>query len=436
MKKITLLVIFLSSQITFCQEDSRMSKNRLVKEAQEQLNKGIAPNNVVLINKSQTMAEADEIDEIRVQLKKIEAERAFKLKSIADAKQDSIAEASNPTLHEIREIARAKIAKEKLLEKERIQINAKENYFDGHTPLDTLIARQLKLGILPCEVKVTCYADFNSIKGDPDAVEEALMIDAKLAALCRGLKVGQDIPKYMLELEEYEQNLLETHDTNEQNLEYTLKDSNWRNHAEKIELINRLDSLYKLRPSMFTKAVNLRNRLTRGFKEREMLDIHLLLLEAKKEDVNKRRSASELSEEDYNGIIKMDWDEERYFASKNPKLDKSTNQPITKYESVWSMYSDKKLKVMPKYNIDEAESYSTFIWNSNTSTMKIATSSPDGDDETSIKINTIIKEGNKINYTGKIEFSKVIISINKLTKWIIITYVNVGKSTYEYHKIN
>jgi hypothetical protein len=381
------------------------------------------------------MDESDLIEEFQQKLKKMEAARVLKIKSISDAKQDSIAEATNPTLHEIRQIARNKLAQKELEKKEVIAKNAKEYYFDTYTPLDTLIVRQLKLGILPCDVKVTCSADFNSTQGDASAVDEALMIDAKLAALCRGLKVGQDIPKYMFELEEYEKDLLENHTRNEQNLEYNIENGNWNNTAKK-ESINQLDSLYKLRPLIFAKVVNLRNRLTRDYKDRKMLDIPFLLLEAKKEDLSSRLNTKELSYEDYNGIIKMDYDEDKYFASKNIKLIKPINQPITKYESVWSMYSDKKINVMPKYNIEEAESFSTFIWNSSTNSMTITTSSPDGDDETSIKIDSIIKEGNKINYTGKVELSKVFISINKLTKWIEISYINNGTSSYEYHKIN
>jgi hypothetical protein len=435
MKKITLLLIFLSSQIIFCQEDSRMSKNRLVKEAQEQLNKGIAPNNVVLVNKSQTMAEADEIDEIRVQLKKIENSRALKLKQIADAKEDSIAEANNPTLRELREIKKAEIAKNELLKKQDIVKNAREYYFDGHTPLDTLISRQLNEGILPCDVKVTCYADFHNIKANPSSAEEAVMIDEKLAALCRGLKVGQAVPKYMLELEEYEIELLENQFKNEQNLSSKIYNG-YQNYDEKLKLVFQLDSLQKIRPLIFAKAVNIRNRLIRDFKEREMIDIPSLILETKKNDIERRYEEDKLTTEDYNGIIKMNWDEDKYFASKNIKSIKPTNPKITKYESIWSMYTDKKLKVMPKYNVEEAESYSTFTWNNNTSTMKITSSSPEGHDEISIKIDSITKEGNKINYTGKAEFSKVIISIDKLTKWIEITNISEGKSIYEYHKIN
>jgi hypothetical protein len=434
MKKIILLIALLVSANSFCQENYDQCKKRLTNEAQEQLNQGIAPNNVILKNKSQSMAEADVIDEIRVQLKKIEAARAFKIKSIADAKQDSIAEATNPTLHEIREVAKAKIIKEELSKKEWIAKNAEKYYYDTYTPLDTLITRQLKLGVLPCEVKVTCYADFYSTQGDPSSVDEARMIDEKLAALCRGLKPEQDIPKYMFELEEYELKLLETQISNEQKLEEEIEEYKG-NYIEGIEIINKLDSLYKQRTLVLSKAVNLRSRLVRDFKEREKLDISALILQAKKEDLKEKVNSNELSDEDYNGIAKMNWDEEKYFASKNVKPTKLTNQPITKYESIWSMYSEKKLNIMPKYHIEEAESFSILKWNSATSTMTTKTSSPYGEDETSIKIDSINKEGNKINYSGKDSSSKIIISINKLTKWIEITHLRDGKTTYEYHKI-
>jgi hypothetical protein len=45
--------------------------------------------------------------------------------------------------------------------------------------------------------------------------------------------------------------------------------------------------------------------------------------------------------------------------------------------------------------------------------MTITTSSPDGDDETSIRW-LIIKEGNKINYTGKVELSTQLINLPKM----------------------
>jgi hypothetical protein len=42
-------------------------------------------------------------------------------------------------------------------------------------------------------------------------------------------------------------------------------------------------------------------------------------------------------------LLKMDYDECLILPQKNIKLIKPINQPITKYESVWSMYSDKKI---------------------------------------------------------------------------------------------
>lgn len=436
MKKVTLILIVLFTQYIFCQEDSRMSKNRLIKEAQEQLNKGIAPNNIILVNKSQTMAEADEIDEIRFQLKKNENARALKLKQIADKKEDSIAEATNPTLREIREIAKAEKIKEDQLHKDYITKNAKEYYYDGYTPLDTLITRQLKSGILPCDVNVTCYANFHGTQGDPSSIEEQIMIDNKLAALCRGLKVEQEVPKYMHELEEYELKLLKNHFDKEQNLLFYIEESGHLNYSEKMEHIQKLDSLYKLRPQIFSKAVNLRYRLTNTFKKREIIDIPSLILEIKKNDIEDRYANTKLTEVDYKGIVKMDWDEEKYIASKSKKLFKTKPSALIIYQSIWSIYSSKKIIAMPKYNLEEAESYSTFTYDDNTKILKVETSSPEGVDLTSIKISSINKEGNKTNYIGKTNLSNVIISVNKLSKWIEVTNVIDGKFTFEYHKIN
>lgn len=106
-----------------------------------------------------------------------------------------------------------------------------------------------------------------------------------------------------------------------------------------------------------------------------------------------------------------------------------------KYESIWSMYSEKKLAQMPKYNVEEAESFSTIQWKEKTRIITISTSSPDGEDKIAVKITEVIKEGKSIIYKGSSPNGKMIIAINPLTKWIVITDMQYGNLMYEYHKI-
>ena len=106
-----------------------------------------------------------------------------------------------------------------------------------------------------------------------------------------------------------------------------------------------------------------------------------------------------------------------------------------KYETIWSMYSGKKLTKMPKYTIEEAESFSTIKWKEKTRTMTISTSSPDGENKIAVKVTVIIKEGNAIIDKGISPNGKMIISINPITKWIVITDMQNGNLMYEYHKI-
>ena len=134
-------------------------------------------------------------------------------------------------------------------------------------------------------------------------------------------------------------------------------------------------------------------------------------------------------------VNKKNDEKELKVTSKKMKSVKPANQQI-KYESIWSMYSDKKLNKMPKYNIEEAESYSTFTYNGNTKILQIQTSSPDGNDTNSIKIDNINKNGNTTTYAGKNNSSKMIISVNNVSKWIEVTNITDGRSVFEYHKIN
>jgi hypothetical protein len=106
-----------------------------------------------------------------------------------------------------------------------------------------------------------------------------------------------------------------------------------------------------------------------------------------------------------------------------------------KYESIWSMYSEKKLSKMPKYNIEEAESFSTIQWKEKTQTITISTSSPDGENKTVVKVTEVIKEGKSIVYKGIIPNGKMTIAISPSTKWIVITNMQHGNLMYEYHKI-
>lgn len=106
-----------------------------------------------------------------------------------------------------------------------------------------------------------------------------------------------------------------------------------------------------------------------------------------------------------------------------------------KYQSVWSMYSDKKLIKMPKYNVEESESFSVIRWKDKTQTIIITTSSPDGEDKNIIKVTAISKEGNTNVYKGNNDRGKMIIAINPFTKWIVITNMQNGNLIYEYHKI-
>ena len=105
------------------------------------------------------------------------------------------------------------------------------------------------------------------------------------------------------------------------------------------------------------------------------------------------------------------------------------------YETIWSLYSGKKLTKMPKYSIEEAESFSTLKWKDKTRTMTISTSSPDGENKIEVKVTEILKEGNSIIYKGISPKGKMIIAINPITKWIVITNMQNGNLLYEYHKI-
>lgn len=368
-------------------------KSRLLAEAQAQLKQGIAPNDVVLNNKTQTMDESDIIIEIKKELKKMENARALKIKEINDAKQDSIAEATNPTLREIRQVARAKLAEEARLIEEDKKKNADEYYYDGFTPLDTLIGRQLKLGILPCDVKITSYADFNSTKGDASAYNETVMIDKKLTALCRGLKVDQDVPKYMFELEDYQVELLKAHTSGEQDLEQELdfdnkdKDRNQRD----IEIVKELDSLYKLRPTILAKAVNLRSRFKRYFNEKPKLDIPFVMSEIEKEvkisDIKRRYNLKQLSYEDYQGISNLDWNEEKYFNQKRMNVVKDivlTSFSLTSLpKNCCMVYSEsKELYKLKKYICywEDKEGNTSLIFYLNNKKIVLKRIDP-GDDE-------------------------------------------------------
>lgn len=105
------------------------------------------------------------------------------------------------------------------------------------------------------------------------------------------------------------------------------------------------------------------------------------------------------------------------------------------YETIWSMYSGKKLTKMPKYNVEEAESFSTIKWSEKARTMTISTASPDGENKIAVKVTGILKEGNSTIYNGINPNSKMIIAINPSTKWIVITDMQNRNLMYEYHKI-
>lgn len=105
------------------------------------------------------------------------------------------------------------------------------------------------------------------------------------------------------------------------------------------------------------------------------------------------------------------------------------------YETIWSMYSGKKLTKMPKYNVEEAESFSTIKWSEKARTMTISTSSLDGENKIAVKVTGILKEGNSTIYNGISPNNKMIIAINPSTKWIVITDMQNRNLMYEYHKI-
>jgi hypothetical protein len=107
-----------------------------------------------------------------------------------------------------------------------------------------------------------------------------------------------------------------------------------------------------------------------------------------------------------------------------------------KYETIWSMYTEKKLTKMPKYIIEEAESFSIITWKDKTRKITISTSSPDGEEKIVMNVNEIAKETGKTTYKGIGPNGKMIITINTLTKWIVITnLLQDGSSMYEYHKV-
>lgn len=107
-----------------------------------------------------------------------------------------------------------------------------------------------------------------------------------------------------------------------------------------------------------------------------------------------------------------------------------------KYETIWSMYTEKKLTKMPKYNIEEAESFSIITLTDKSKKITISTSSPDGEDKVIMNVNEIVKETGKVIYKGTGPNGKMIVTINTLTKWIVITNIlQDGSSMYEYHKI-
>jgi hypothetical protein len=106
-----------------------------------------------------------------------------------------------------------------------------------------------------------------------------------------------------------------------------------------------------------------------------------------------------------------------------------------KYETIWSMYSGKKLTKMPKYTIEESESFTTIKWKEKTQNMTISTSSPEGENKIAVKVTGILKEDNSIIYKGISLNGKMIIAINPITKWIVITDMQNGNIMYEYHKI-
>lgn len=107
-----------------------------------------------------------------------------------------------------------------------------------------------------------------------------------------------------------------------------------------------------------------------------------------------------------------------------------------KYETIWSMYTEKKLTKMPKYIIEEAESFSIITWKDKTRKIIISTSSPDGEERIVMNVNEVTKETGKTIYKGTGPNGKIIVTIDTLTKWIVITNVlQDGSSMYEYHKV-